>query len=36
MATINRNTELHDAIARLLEGKRDPEVMRKAAERMDR
>jgi hypothetical protein len=36
MATIHENTELRDALAQLMDRKRDPELMRKAAERMDR
>jgi len=35
MAT-DAQTELHEAIAQLTSGKRDPVAMRKAAERMDR
>ena len=35
MAT-DAQAELHEAIAQLSSGKRDPEAMRKAAERMDK
>ena len=35
MAT-DAQTELHAAIAQLSNGKRDPEAMRKAAQRMDK